>query len=93
MSSRREDDGVSLDTSRTSNAEIAANGALPKGRGLLAKCLCYYFAEPYCFAAAGFGNLIGVAAGPEPAGGISGSSTTLTSLGSSKSASVTLGSN
>ena len=43
MSSRREDDGVSLDTSRTSNAEIAANGALPKGRGLLACIFVKFF--------------------------------------------------
>jgi len=46
VSARREDEGVSLDTSRTSNEEIAANGAFPKGRGILAKGITYCFAEP-----------------------------------------------
>lgn len=43
VSSRREDDGVSLDTPRTSNEEIAAKGALPKSRVLLACIFVKFF--------------------------------------------------
>ena len=43
VSSRREDDGVSLDTPRTSNEEIAAKGALPEGPGAFGLHLCQIF--------------------------------------------------
>jgi len=47
VSSRREDESVSLDTLRRSNEEIAANRALPKGRGLLAYIFAKFFYRVY----------------------------------------------
>ena len=43
VSSRREDEGVSLDTPRTSNEEIAAKGRPPEGPGAFGLHLCQIF--------------------------------------------------